>query len=183
MRSSVLQRRLALVLASVLVVGGVVHSGAEVYHSRESALTLAFGAEAEVTPRELFLGAEALAAAEAAAGSSIASRLVRRYDGYRDGELIGHAYLETHRVRTLPQTLMVVLGPDGRLQTVHLVAFHEPAEYRPHPAFLGQFVGRSLGPDLSLRGEIDGLTGATFTARAVTAAARRILAVHAALEE
>lgn len=156
---------------------------AEVFHSRESVLTLAFGNEAEIQAQEIFLTEEQISGAARAAGSEIPSRLIRRYDGLRDGELLGHAYLETHRVRTLPETLLVVVNPDGSLANVQLVAFHEPVEYRPHPGFLEQFRGMSLGPDLSLRGDVDGITGATFTARAVTAATRRILAVHAATED
>jgi len=177
------RRLTALMFAGLVGVVLALPGRGAVYHSRESALELAFGPDAEVRPHELFLTQEELAAAAEAAGSPVASRLVRRYAAFREGELLGHAYLETHRVRTLPQTLLVVVRPDGSLDAVHVVAFHEPAEYRPHPGFLQQFGGRALGPDLALRGGIDGITGATFTARAVTAAARRVLAVHAALED
>jgi hypothetical protein len=168
-----------LVLAGVAAVAGP--AAAEVFHSRESALRLAFGEGAEVVAQELFLSVDARAEAARGAGSSIETRLVRRYEG-RDAErLLGHAYFETHQVRTLPETLMVVVGPDGAVAAVHVLAFHEPEAYRPHPGFLGQFEGRVLDDELSLRGGVQGIAGSTFTATAVTAAVRRVLAVHGAV--
>lgn len=153
-------------------------AAAEVFHSRESALALAFGERTEFESRELFLDRDEQAEAARKAGSEIPSRLVQVYEGRRDGELVGWVYFETHRVRTLPETLMVVVRPDGSLEAVHLLAFHEPEAYLPHPGFLQQFEGESLGPELSLRTGLQGMAGSTFTARAVTAAVRRVLAVH-----
>jgi hypothetical protein len=95
--------------------------------------------------------------------------------------LLGYAYFETHDVRSLPETLMIVVGPDDRVAAVHVLAFHEPEAYLPHEAFLAQFAGRELDPELSLRTGIQGIAGSTFTANAVTAAVRRVLAVHQVL--
>lgn len=154
-------------------------AGAEVFHSRESALALAFGQGAEVASQELFLSEAAQAEAARRAGSSIETRLVQRYEGRESGRLLGHAYFETHQVRTLPETLMVVVGPDGIVTAVHVLAFHEPEAYLPHQGFLQQFTDRALDGELSLRTGIQGIAGSTFTANAVTAAVRRVLAVHA----
>ena len=41
-----------------------------------------------------------------------------------------------------------------------------------------QFQGHTLGPDLSLKGSIAAMTGATLTSNAVTRAVRRVLALH-----
>ena len=58
-----------------------------------------------------------------------------------------------------------------------MLAFHEPPEYAPTDRWLRQFEGRPLNSELSLRGEVDGITGATLTANAITATVRSILAV------
>jgi len=154
---------------------------AAVYHSRESALELAFGSAAQVVPQELFLLGKDQVNAARLAGSEIPSRLIQRYEGYVSGQLVGYAYFETHTVRSLPETLMIVLDPTGRVAAVHVLAFHEPETYMPHEGFLRQFDGRVLDSELSLRTGIQGVAGSTFTANAVTAAVRRVLAVHQTL--
>jgi hypothetical protein len=62
---------------------------------------------------------------------------------------------------------------------VHLLAFHEPAEYLPPARWLAQFDARGLDDELSLRRGIAGIAGSTMTASAITAAVRRVLAIHA----
>ena len=171
-----LMRMAILALAGVVVL--VPEAWSAVYHSRESALDLAFGQEAVVDSRELFLSKEKQAQAAQMAGSPVASRLVQRYEGSVDGALVGYAYFETHQVRSLPETLMVVVAPDGAVLAVHVLAFHEPEAYLPHDGFLNQFNGTELDGELSLRTGLQGIAGSTFTANAVTAAVRRVLAVH-----
>jgi Na+-translocating ferredoxin:NAD+ oxidoreductase RnfG subunit len=92
------------------------------------------------------------------------------------------AYFEAHPVRTLPEVLMVVVGPDGRVERVAVLKFSEPPEYRAPEGWLRQFVDHGLDDALSLKQDIDGMTGATLTANAVTDAVRRLLALHAHLD-
>ena len=150
---------------------------AEVFHSRESALRLAFPDADTVDKRELFLSSEEAAAAEQAGRVKLQSRLVTVYVGRREGRVLGYAFIETHKVRSLPETVLVVVEPDGSARALHILAFHEPPEYAPSQEWLAQFQGRPLDDDLSLRGDIDAITGATLTANALTASVRRLLAV------
>jgi len=165
-----------LALAAIAITAPV--ASAKVYHSRESALKLAFGDEVAVESRELFLSKAEQVEASRLAGSEITSRLVRHYEGRRGEVVTGYVYFETHRVRSLPETLMIVVSPQGAVASVHVLAFHEPEVYLPHQRFLQQFAGSELGAELSLRSGIQGIAGSTFTANAVTAAVRRVLAVH-----
>ncbi|MDH4036620.1 MAG: FMN-binding protein [Candidatus Krumholzibacteria bacterium] len=152
---------------------------AEVFHSRESALRLAFAGADSVVKHEMFLSAEQAQRAGELARAPLASRLITVYTGMKDGTVTGCAFIETHRVRTLPETLLIVIGPGGRVAGVHVLAFHEPPEYGSPAAWLHQFDGRALDDALSLRGDVAGITGATLTANSVTAAIRRTLAVYA----
>ena len=147
------------------------------FHSRESALRLAFPDADAVDKRELFLTSEAMVAAEQAARAKLQSRLVTVYVGRKGGEVLGYAFIETHKVRSLPETVLLVIEPDGRTRGLHMLAFHEPPEYAPSPRWLEQFEGRRLDDELSLRGDIDAITGDTLTANALTASVRRLLAV------
>jgi hypothetical protein len=99
----------------------------------------------------------------------------------KDGAVVGTAYLDVHRVRTLKEALMVVVGSDHRVRRIEILAFAEPADYLPRGSWYAQFVGRRLDGELNLKHGIRGITGATLTARATTSAVRRVLALHEVL--
>ena len=91
----------------------------------------------------------------------------------------GYAIIDSHNVRTLPETFMVVVEPNGTLRRVEVLAFHEPPEYLPTERWIEQFPGKKLDDDLKLGAGIQGITGATLSAQAMTAGVRRALAIIA----
>ena len=151
--------------------------GGRVYLTVEEALALAFPG-CEVERRSVYLTDEQKERAAELAGVEIERGIVRPYVATRDGALVGTAYFDAHRVRTKRETLMIVVAPDGRIARLELLAFAEPEEYAPRGKWYGQFTGKRLDEELSLKRGIRGITGATLTARATTAAARRVLALH-----
>lgn len=155
--------------------------GAQTFLTQEEALELAFPAADSIVRRTAFLDDAQLDRARAAAGAGvdIPSGIVTHYVAVRDGRPVGVAYFDAHRVRTLPEALMIVVGPDDRIRRVEVLKFSEPPEYVAPAGWLAQFDGKGLGRDLSLKGDIINITGATLTSGAVTAAARRVLALHA----
>jgi len=155
--------------------------GARVFLSTDEALRLVFG-DAAVEHRTVFLTAEQRAQARKLAGSEIRSGLVTPYHATRDGKDAGTAYFDSHVVRTLPETLMVVVDPQGKVARVEVLAFAEPEDYLPPGAWYGQFLGQGLGGDLALGLHIRSVTGASLTARATTEAVRRVLAVHQVIQ-
>jgi len=167
-------------VSAVLFAGGA--AWATVLITVEEALELAFP-DAAIERQTLFLSEQRDRVAEdsgAEVSSSIATRYVAR-DG--DGVVRGWAYLDTHRVRTLPETVMVVLDADGRVRRVEVVTFREPLEYMPRRGWYEQYEGQELDDDLALKRDIRPVTGATLTARATTEAVRRALALHAVMAE
>lgn len=139
--------------------------------SQKDALALAFpGAAPE--RRTAFLTEEQAAAAEKAARAKLGTRL---WTYYVAGSTT--AYFESHPVRTMNETVMVVLR-DGKVAFVEILAFAEPPDYLASPRWLAQFSGRGLDEELMLRRGLRGITGATLTAEAVTRSVRRVLAVH-----
>lgn len=153
-------------------------SEATVLVSVEDALELAF--PGATTVREtLFLTDDQLIRASKLSGAELSSALVTRFVATgSDGSTVGHAYLDTHGVRTLPETLMIVVGADGTVARVEVVVFREPVEYMPREGWYRQYDGEGLDDDLSLKRDIRPVTGATLTARATTEAVRRVLAIH-----
>ena len=144
----------------------------------EEALELAFpGATTE--RQTLFLSDEQQARASEESGAEIRSALATRYVATNsDGTMAGWAYLDTHRVRTLPETLMIVIDADAKVRRVEVVTFREPLEYMPREGWYEQYDGETLDDDLALKRDIRPVTGATLTARATTEAVRRVLAIH-----
>ena len=112
------------------------------------------------------------------AGTPLAGLWQVAYEARRAGELVGVGFLDTHRVRTLPETVLVAVAPDGRILRVEVVAFREPPEYMAKDAWMRQFDGKQLDSQLTLKGAIRPLAGSTLTANSLTDAARRSLALH-----
>jgi len=177
-RAAAAAGRLALLAIAVLCFSAT--AGARVLVNQDEALKLAFpGAEVRRDP--VFLTDDQRSRAAELAGEPIPGKLVLRHVARRDGRVVGTAYFDTHRVRTLPEALMIVVAPDGAVARVEVLSFDEPDEYRPRGAWYAQFPGRDLDDELALKRGIRGVTGATLTARATTAAVRRVLAIHRVL--
>lgn len=153
----------------------------KVFLSADEALALAFP-KCAITRATVYLTPEQLARAGELAGEKIEASIARPWTATRDGALVGTAYLDTHRVRTLSETVFVVVDPRGRVARIELLSFAEPEEYIPRGNWYAQFLGKELGPELRLKGSIRPVTGASLTAVATTNAVRRVLALHRALE-
>ena len=156
-------------------------AAAEVFLSKQEALELAFPDADRVERKTLVLTSAQAEAVEARARAKLDSKLATVYTGVRGGETLGHAFIDVHTVRTLPEAFLVVLSPEGEVRTLRLLAFYEPPEYAPSDAWLAQFDRRRLDDELALRRGIHGIAGATLSSRAVTGAVRRALALQAVL--
>lgn len=169
-----------LLLALLAVVSPTV--AAKVLLTVQAALQEAFPGAIVERPT-VYLTAEQKEKIEVLSGQEAASGIVRPARALRGGELAGTAYFDTHRVRTLAETLMVVVDNEGKVTSLEVLSFKEPLDYLPKEPWYRQFLGRSLDRELELSRGIHGVTGATLTARATTDAVRRVLATHQVLSE
>jgi hypothetical protein len=152
-------------------------AAAKVFLTVDEALKLAFP-DCQVERKTAYLTAEQVQRARELSGVEVPSALVTYSVARRGGQLAGTAWFDTHRVRTLPETLMVVVDPQGRVVRVEVISFREPEEYLPRGIWYEQFRGHGLDRELQLKQGIHQVTGATLTARATTDAVRRVLALH-----
>jgi hypothetical protein len=150
--------------------------------SVDEALRLAFP-RCEVERETIFLTEQELETARERSGEEVTRALTVRHVARRDGRLVGTAYLDVHRVRTLDETLLVVVRSDGTLGRVEVLSFDEPLDYLPREGWYRQFDGEGLDANLQIDRAIHAVTGATLTADAALAAARRVLALHQVIEE
>lgn len=141
--------------------------------TQQQALASAFPAGTQVKRETFFLTPEQLAAARKESGVEFHDQLVVRY-----ASSSGYAYFDSHRVRTLPETVMVVVTPDGKVAKVEILSFDEPTDYFPKRRWLDQLLGRKLDADLTLSGAIRPISGASLTGRALVNATRKVLALH-----
>lgn len=148
--------------------------------SREEALAAAFPG-AKIEPAMIFLTETERKEISKISSIEITTALVARYVAFVNGKQSGRAYLDTHTVRTKKESLLVILHADGKVRRVEVVAFLEPPDYLPSDKWYEQFQNRELNRDLQVSAAIRGVTGATLTAHATTAAVRRVLATDQVL--
>ena len=167
--------RTTLGLAAWLTLGG--GAVAKTFETRDAALRRVFGPEARLERRTDFLAAAALDSARALAGAPIPTAHVSYHEAWQGDSLLGRAYLDTHVVRNEHETLLIVLDPEGRTRQVDILAFDEPEDYLPPRRWLAALQQRTLSKHLRPGDGVDAISGATLSARAATAAVRRVLAL------
>jgi hypothetical protein len=148
--------------------------------SMGEALRVAFPPPATIERRTAFLTPADLALARTQAGPDVTMTqgVVTYYLAREQGRPVGVAYFDSHRVRTLNEVIMIVVAPPDRIRNIEVLRFAEPPEYHATEPWLEQFEGKALNPELSLKGSIANLTGATLTSNAIVRAARRVMALH-----
>jgi hypothetical protein len=169
------RRRLHLLIAAALVAAT---ADARVYMTQQQALASAFPAGAKVTRQAVFLTKQQLADARNESGVSVDDQLVIRYVGTMGDRVAGYAYFDTHRVRTLPETVMIVVSPESRVARIEILSFEEPSDYFPKRRWIDQLTGRKLDSELALNRAVRPLSGASLTAQAIVNASRKVLAIH-----
>jgi len=154
---------------------------AKVFHSQREGLRLAFPDADRLETRTYILTATQAEAIEDRGHAPLESRIVKLHVGLRGEEVLGYALIDVHRVRTLPEAFLVVLSPEGTVQSLRVLAFHEPLDYLPTDRWYRQFEGRSAGDRLRVGDDLHGVVGATLSTRAVADAVRRALAIQSVL--
>ncbi len=134
--------------------------------------------DAKIEVKNIILSEEKKARAEKLSGLKIETRLVSIYIARKDNNVVGYAIIDTHTVRTMPETVLYVITPEGKIDIIEVLAFREPLEYLPDERWLDIFKGKSLEKDkIRVRRDIPNVTGATLTSRAIADNARKVLAI------
>jgi Na+-translocating ferredoxin:NAD+ oxidoreductase RnfG subunit len=173
----------AVLLVVALFAASGVASARPVYSSREQALARVLPPPATIERKTYFLTDAEREKASRLAKARIDSSLVVVYVGREPKGLLGTAYFDTHTVRTMPETILVTVKPDGSVGGVEVLAFGEPEDYLPRPRWLGLFGGKRLDANLAVGRGLAHVTGATLTTRAIAEAVRRVLAIHRVISE
>ena len=150
---------------------------AQVYLTQEQALKLAFPDSATVVERKtLFLTDDQVKEIQAQAKAKVESKLVTYYAGKNTEGVDGYAFFEINIVRTMPETFMVVVNPNGAVRFVEILAFYEPPDYLPTKRWFELYKEKELNKDLWVKRGIPNISGATLSSNAITAGVRKALA-------
>lgn len=174
-RLHLLKRVTAAAIVAAVQLSLALAAQARVFMTQQQALASAFPG-AKVTREVHYLTPQQIAAAKKDGGIDFDDRMIVRYASGN-----AYAYFDTHYVRTMPETIMIVVTRDGRIARIDILSFDEPPEYLPKDRWIEQFHGRPLDDELSLKRAIRPMGGATLSGRAITNASRKILALHRAL--
>ena len=172
-KTMILDRPLWLLLLILLISPEL---GSTVFYSKEEAFELAFGSGAEIENRPLYLTDAQQAAVEQQARVKLDTQFYTFFEGRRGGQVLGYAAIESHTVRTQPETLLVVLSPAGELVRAEILAFHEPPEYKPAETWFKTLIGKPTA-QLRLGEGVDGITGATLSVRSTLDSIRKVQAL------
>jgi hypothetical protein len=152
-------------------------SFATIFYSKNEAMELAFGKGAQIEQLSLFPDENETAKIEQDAKVKLDSGLFTFYVGKDQGKILGYVAIETSTVRTKPETLMIVLTPDGELSKVVTLAFHEPPEYQPPEHWYEQLYKRPLA-DMDFNKGVDGISGATLSTRSALTSIRKVMSIY-----
>jgi hypothetical protein len=169
-------RKKALLLFICLLASATV-AHATVFYSKDEAFELAFGEGAEIESLPVFLTDGQAEQIEKTAQVKLDSKLYTFHVGKRGGQVLGYAAIESHNVRTQPETVMILLSSTGELKRVEMLAFHEPPEYQPPARWFERLYGKPMG-DLRLNQGVDGIAGATLSSRASLDGIRKVMAIY-----
>jgi hypothetical protein len=161
----------------LLLLTVVMPSYAKIYYSKNEAMVLAFGDGAQIENLSLFPDDQQIANIQKAAKVKLDSAMFTFYVGKQQDKILGYAAIETITVRTKPESLMIVLTPEGAVRKVYTLAFHEPPEYQPPERWFEQLNGKPL-EELDFSKGIQGVSGATLSTRAAVNSTRKVMAVY-----
>lgn len=151
-------------------------SFAQIFYSKTEALELAFG-KAQVENLSLFPDEAQSAKIQQLAKAKLESGLFTFYVGKENDKILGYAAIESETVRTKPETVMILLTPEGELKSVTILAFHEPPEYMPPVRWFESLAKRPLD-EMDFSKGIDGVSGATLSTHSALNSVRKVMAIY-----
>ena len=151
---------------------------AKVFLTKGKALELVFPEAEEIEKRHVFLTERQAESIRKMARAEVDSRLYTFYIAKSGGVKTGYAVIDTHTLRTLTETVMFVINPDGTLRHAEILAFFEPTDYMPSGKWINLFPGKTKMDRMKVGKGVPNITGATISAGSFSQATRRVLAVY-----
>ena len=173
-----MKAKIPVIALLAFLVQGADICDAKVFLTRTRALALLFPEAERIEKRHVFLTERQAEAVRSVARTEADSRFYTFYVARSSGKETGYAVIDTHTLRTLTETVMFVINPDGTLRHSEILAFFEPADYMPGEKWINLFRGKDVRRHRMKSGaDVPNITGATISADSFSRSARRVLAV------
>ncbi len=150
---------------------------AAVLETKEHALWRVFP-NATIIEKNFFLSDDQKAQVEKLSKSKLTSPLILYSEIFDNKKLIGYAFFDKHKVRTMPETLMIALNASGQIKSIRILRFSEPKDYLVPARWLALFEKKDLDESLWLKQAIPVVSGSTLSSWAVLKSARTALAFY-----
>ena len=151
----------------------------QVYLTKKEAIEIAFPGADEVVKDKKWLTDEQRDAIGKICHQTIDEKRITFYVGKKNGQAMGAMVIDHIIGKSFPITFMVVLNPDGTVRAVEIMIYREPRGWEVrYKSFLRQFSGRNAASDFR---EINSITGATLSVRAVTRGVYKATAAYKVL--
>ena len=136
--------------------------------SVKAALLGAFPAATQRTAQWVALSSNQVGRIKATSAQRRIPNVLQYYTAMTDGIVTGYAIVHAVPGKHGPIRLLVATTPELAVVRADILSFHE---IRGHgvrkQSFLSQFVGKTLAGSGTQRADVDGITGATISSRAV----------------
>lgn len=172
-----------LVLSSILFTGGAADAKERRYATEDEALEEAFPGSSfrkEVIVLDSFLKSKITENL----GKNVYESSVDTYEARLDGKVQGYGFVMNQIGKTKDITFLVSMNPEGEVVFVSILVFRESQGFEvKNKRWLAQFKGKDLLSRLRVKKDIDNISGATMSARAVTKGVARALAFFHGLKD
>ncbi len=170
--------RILILITLVFFLHGTGDASAKVFLTKGKALELVFPQAEEIEKRHVFLTERQAQSVREMARAEVDSRLYTFYIAKSGGKETGYAVIDTHDLRTLTETVMFVINPDGTLRHAEILAFFEPTDYMPGGKWIDLFLEKTRMDRMKVGKGVPNITGATISTVSFSRATRRVLAVY-----
>ena len=161
---------LTLVLASASLYGQLLLKPAE-------AIKAAYPASTSSQKKAILLSNDEASAVQKLIKKKLKSKIFTFYLIKQDKKVIAYAGLYTNKVRSKTGTYITFITPEGKINSIEVIAFNEPPEYIPKKRWLKLFDNKSIDDNIKIKESIPNLSGATLSATSASDTAKLMLGV------
>lgn len=171
------QANRVILLGCVLLCAGSLTAEARLLIGRDDAIRSIFGDSATTATRTIYLTEGERDTLQRRAQAPIERKRVTYYRVSVGDSLVGYAFVDRHIVRSLSETVLIALSTTGVVRAVEILAWNEPDDYRPSGRWLERAQGQTEPVEVRPGESMPNIAGSTLSARALTAAIRRAIAL------
>ena len=135
-----------------------------------------FSEDIEISSFKLNLSKKLKLNSEKFARQRFFSNFIYYYEIKKHNEIIGFAVLDNVLGKVKPITYIVIFETDFSVKSVDIIKYRE--QYGgavENKEWLSQFISKTVESELELNSNIDGISGATISAKAIAKGVKRIL--------